>query len=77
MQEPINMFYWVDTFFLIFITLNSKSPSDWRAEVPVRLGSKTHLAPRSENVITVHCNKSMSSITADFEPATIKGVSGV
>ena len=48
-----------------------------KAEEPVRLGSKTRLEPRSEKVITVHCNKSMSLITADFEPATIKGVSGV
>ena len=41
------------------------------------MGSKTGLEPRSEKVITVHCNKYMSLITADFKPATIKAVSGV
>ena len=47
-----------------------------KPEETVRLDSKTRLAPRSEKVITVHCHKSMSLITANFEPA-IKGVSGV
>ena len=48
-----------------------------REKEVVRLDSKTSIAPRSETVVTVNCNKSMSLITADFEPATIKGVSGV
>ena len=43
----------------------------------VRLNSRTSLAPRSGKVVTMHCNKSMSLITADFEPAVIKGVSWV
>ena len=43
----------------------------------VRLDSKIRIEPRSETVVTVHCNKSMSLITADFEPATLKGVTGV
>ena len=43
----------------------------------VRLDSKIRIEPRSEMVVTVHCNKSMSLITADFELATVKGVTGV
>ena len=42
----------------------------------VRLQSKVSLAPRSECVINVQCKKSVSLITADYEPIKINGSHG-
>ena len=43
----------------------------------VRLQSKVSLASRSECVINVQCKKSVSLITADFDPIQIQGCHGV
>ncbi len=43
----------------------------------VRVQHAVTLPPRSENVVIVHCPKSKPLLTADFEPAPIRGISGV
>ena len=44
---------------------------------PVRVQSNVSLPPRSESIVNVKCSKSLSLITADFEPKPIIGIGGV
>ena len=44
---------------------------------PVRVQSNLTLPPRSESIVNVKCSKSLSLITADFEPKPIIGIGGV
>ena len=44
---------------------------------PVRVQSNVSLPPRSESIVNVKCSKSLSLITADFEPKAIIGIGGV
>ena len=43
----------------------------------VRVQHSITLPPRSENVVIVHAAKSQPLLTADFEPKSIHGISGV
>ena len=48
-----------------------------RRREPVRVQSNVSLPPRSESIVNVKCSKSLSLITADFEPKPIIGIGGV
>ena len=50
---------------------------DVKGKEPVRLQKRVSLVARSESVVAVKCNKSLSLVTADFEPISLFGTPGV
>ena len=50
---------------------------DVRGKETVRLKQRVSLAARSETIASVKCNKSLSLLTADFEPISLRSIPGV
>ena len=50
---------------------------DVRGKETVRLKQRVSLAARSETIASVKCNKSLSLVTADFEPISLRSIPGV